>query len=239
MSRFRKYLPGVVAALVGAAMLAAPNQAQAVFQMRISSTVAGPGGTLLITDGGVGDVNPLAGAITFVGSIGNFSLTVNTGETKPFIGSATTPHMDLNFQANSAGSDTLTIEISDQGFLTSPLPMNTSIGGTLSGAIASVKAEATFDNTNTLFGGTAPPGYSQTFTSSPISGVGGFTITGGTPYSLTQRIIITATGQGGLTSGDFELQAAPAPAGLVLALTGMPVLGLGAWLRRRRTLIAA
>jgi len=176
------------------------------------------------------------GDITFSGTFGSFILNLHSGLSKPALGTAAVPHMDLTFRASSTITDTLLVEISDQGFSTSPLAMAAKIGGTLSGGITSVKADATFDSGNVLFGGAAPPGYTQTFTTGSFAGTGGFQVTGATPYSLTQRILITATGAG-LTSGDFEINAVPAPAGLVLALSATPVLGIGAWLRRRKAVV--
>lgn len=60
--------------------------------------------------------------------------------------------------------------------------------------------------------------------------------TGG--YSLYNVITVTFTGAGSV-SLDSVTATSPAPAGLLMALTGVPVLGLGAWIRRRRGLATA
>jgi len=239
--------------LLGAAAWGTPTKAEAVFLLRISDGTT----TILVQDNaGAGTVTPvgnttnadaagtigIAGVVQFTGSIGAWALTVNTGESQPFIGSLTAPHMDLNYSAtHGTGASVLTIEISDQGFTTSPLSMTTSIGGTLSGAVSSVKFETGFSNANTLFGGAAA--VSQTFVTTAYSQGGSFNVTGSTPYSLTERIVITAGAtSGGLATGDAEIQSTssvPAPAGLALALAGLPVLGIGAWIRRRRVPAAA
>jgi hypothetical protein len=239
MIRFRNFLP-LAAILVGAAVLGAPARARATFEMHLHS--AATGADVVITDNGAGDLNPALGVITFSGAVGNFAINVNTGESKPVLGSATAPQMDLNFLATKlvgSPADTLTVEISDQGFLTSPLSVGGQVGGTFSGSVTGVTALDAFDNGNTLFG-TAGGSKTATFTSSPFSGtLPILPVTGATPYSLTERVVITAGAGAGTTSGDFEINSVPAPAGLVLALAALPVLGLGAWVRRRRVPIPA
>lgn len=224
----------IVAATVAVAFLCgSANSAEATFQMRISTS---SGFSTTITDlGGTG-------VITFNGTAGNFSINVDTGLSRPALGSAAAPNMDLNFLARKVGNsdaDVLTIEISDQGYTTSPLPINTQIAGTFSGSVTQVVASAFFDNGNALYMNGGGSTYSQTFTTTPFSGTGSFNVSGAAPYSLTEKIVITGGVGGGLSSGDFEINAAPAPAGLVLALSGMPALGLGAWIRRRRSAIVA
>jgi len=243
MKSFRKYLPGLVAALVGVAMLATPTQARAEFQMKISWT-SGGGGSVLVHDNDVNDTgvaHTVTGAITFSGAVGNIFLTVNTGVSKPISGSAALPDMDLNFSAQKiagSGGETLTIEISDVGFTTSPIALTNQIGGTFSGSFTQTTAQSFFDNGDTNFG-KAHAGTLMTFNSSPYSGSNVLNVTGAAPYSLTQTIVLTAGVGAGNSTGDFEILPTPAPAGLVLALTGTPVLGLGAWLRRRRIATAA
>jgi hypothetical protein len=144
--------------------------------------------------------------------------------------------MDLNFlvsKGSMTSADSITIKITDTGFTSSPLTLSSQIGGTMNGSLSSVRSQAFFDSSNKLFGTGGTPSANQLFTSSgPFSGSADFGVTGGTPYSLTEIITITAGAGGGAGSGDAGI-VAPAPAGLVLALTGMPFLGLGVWLRRR------
>jgi hypothetical protein len=241
MFRFRNFLP-FAAVLVGAAVLGAPSQAHADFLMRISDGVAAD--TLLIRDntaagvattGGTttnADGNATLGVIVFSGSIGEWAIVVNTGMSTPVL---TPPgHMDLNFVATKlAGSaaQNLTIEITDQGFTSSPLPMLASMGGTLSGSVSKVVFETGFSNSNTPFTGAQT---SQTFTISPFAGSAAMLVSGSTPYSLTERVIITGGEGAGTTSADGELTVVPAPATLALALAGMPLVGFGAWVRRRK-----
>jgi hypothetical protein len=95
------------------------------------------------------------------------------------------------------------------------------------------------DTTNALFG-TQQGAPTLSFSASGQNGVGGgnsqtsFSPNGAT-YSLTNIGQYTLTSGTDVTvvSGNTEVTPTPAPAGAVLALSGLPVLGLG-WLRRRK-----
>ncbi len=214
--------------------------ARADFQLMITTT---SGFSMTIHDNGVGDGSPTLGAIVFNGSAGtNFTVVVSEALSKPVIGSATNPDMDLTFNVtNTTGvADKITISSSDTSF--GPLAQsgffNMDIGGTLKPG-ATVTYQTFQDTANNDFGSTSSSGI-LSFTSSPYSGSGLLPVSAATSYSLTQTITINyGTGVTGTTSGDAEMTATPAPAGLLLALSGMPVLGVGAWLRRRRTLATA
>ena len=104
-------------ALASAVILAVGTQfASAVptAAMRISDGIT----TLIIHDEGAGDFYPGVGGVTFIGAIGGWKINVDTGITKPELGTATAPYMDFNFQATSKLTvpGTLTIEFSDTGF---------------------------------------------------------------------------------------------------------------------------
>jgi hypothetical protein len=59
------------------------------------------------------------------------------------------------------------------------------------------------------------------------------------PYSLTIRAVVEHTGANQITTFDAHLRPVPAPAGLVLALSGVPVLALGYLWRRKAKAPAA
>lgn len=62
-----------------------------------------------------------------------------------------------------------------------------------------------------------------------------FTYTAGTMYSVTTINAITLAGNGNINfASTTTLTGVPAPAGLVLALTALPAMGVGGWLSRRR-----
>ena len=175
-----------------------------------------------------------------------YTIQVDTGESKPVLGSAASPDLDLSYSVNrtAAGSpETLTINVSDTDFTNTPTPLNIMYGGTNGPGTSSSSTGGTGLN-NMVFNtgdasGSVPT--SGTFGPGAYSGNGGFTVpnNNGNPYSLTIGVTLNNDGSKGISSGDTELTAAPAPAALVLALTGMPVLGVGAWLRRRRIPVAA
>lgn len=71
-------------------------------------------------------------------------------------------------------------------------------------------------------------------------------VAGGTPFTMTSvltfQVTLAAGDTGGASFGANDTttaNAVPAPAGLVLALTGLPCLGIGTWLRRRQVRLTA
>lgn len=221
-------LRSVVRAMSAVALFGIWSAAQATPTLSFSYD---GGVALTCADGALCDFNPDVGAVSFFGSIGDFSLNVTTGLAKPF--SVHPQLMDLfSLDVLKAGSTahTLSIMFTETGF-TDVGWINGAFGGTLSGPVGStVTARGYSDATNTLFGtGTAlgsigafgaPGGFG---TSSYAQGAGG-------PYSLTQEIYISMAGAGSF-SGDYELTI-PEPS--ALALTGVALLALGVAGRRRQ-----
>ena len=84
------------------------------------------GSTILdIIDGDSNDSNTAVGVVTYNGDFGVFDINVTTGITKPILGSATSPELDLNqvtvtcvWDLGCTGSSTytLTTMFSDTGF---------------------------------------------------------------------------------------------------------------------------
>jgi len=143
----------------------------------------------------------------------------------------------------SGTSHTLHISSSAQGFTTpnSPPPLFVldSASGTQNNGTTSGTFQGYADATNALFG-TGFAGQKLTFSVNGLSqswsangSVGGFSPNGST-YSLSTFETLTMTGGTSLTLTGGDVQTVvPAPAGLALVLTGLPVLGIGGWLRRR------
>jgi len=102
--------------------------------------------TITVTDGSALDSNPAPGAVTWIGTIGVWNINVDTGLTKPAVGSAVLPVMDLSFLGHSAksrkarrgpsstGAGTLTLTWSDSGFTATGLGTG-EIGGTAGGTV--------------------------------------------------------------------------------------------------------
>jgi hypothetical protein len=116
------------------------------------------------------------------------------------------------------------------------------------GANDSFTYQGNADANNNLFGTTSPPPLGGVVT----TGLSSFTMAGGTltqgstdtktatfirtqdVYSLTSISTFNITGGSQIGFATSTAAALPAPAGIVLALSGAPLLGLGHWLRCRR-----
>ena len=120
--------------------------------------------------------------------------------------------MALSFNATKfAGSaaDAVTVEISDQGFTTSPLAMTAQVGGTLSGSVSQVTSQAFFDNGNASFGTGGGSSALETFTTGSFNATDPLAVGGATPYSLTERVVVSGGVGGGISTGSFELSSPP------------------------------
>jgi hypothetical protein len=191
--------------------------------------------SVTVVDGGAGDSNPLAGVVTFNGSIGlNWTLNVTTGISKPMLGSQTQPWMDLNsVNATSKGAGSLTIKLSDTGFGPVSGKLTSKIGGTTQG-IVTMNTYA--DAGNGVFALTTPltsQGAFGTGTGTKaFASTASTTLNGALPFSLTEVATITHNRQA-VSSFNEELRVPDA--GLTLALLGMSLIGLAAFTRNRKT----
>ena len=133
--------------------IAVPSQPVPV--LRLSADGGAP---VTITDQLAGDMNPAVGAVTFLGPVGDFSFNVSTGFTKPILGSALSPSMDLNsvdISSAASGTHNLVVEFSDTGFGPVNSAFHLGIGGTTTG---SVLYQAFLDPANVSFAQTTALG---------------------------------------------------------------------------------
>jgi hypothetical protein len=188
------------------------------------------------------------GLVSFSGALGNFSVNVTTGTSKPLVGGLNKAEIDLNsVNVTSQGSGgNLTIVLADTGFTSpvGPATLDSSVGGTVapgSGNSFTFQSWANNSNLSPLPASTfvAPPGsitpglqgpFLPTAFSSDIS----TPITASSNFSLFSEAVINLTGGGETVSFDgFTTVTTPAPGAIVLALSGLPILGLGWWKGRR------
>jgi hypothetical protein len=250
MRRHQKPIP-ILLVLVGTfvAFVLAPPTTEAAFQLRLSDGTS----TVLVQDGGPGDLSPVPGQISFVGNVGLFTVSSSLGESKPLLPG---PGLDIaelvitSFDVRAKGQGTLTISLTDTGYtaptssgnadliLTSKL---NSSSGPLGGPWLTFQSFA--DANNQAFGiaGATTPGAQGPFPGSVGGNVLATTFDRQGPYSLTSVTTIHFSNGGqigfdGFTEvfGDPNNVLTPAPGGFTLALIGLPFLGFTLWVRRRR-----
>ena len=211
-------------------LIASMPFAAAVATMRISHSGEPSNWTVIEDEGTLDEADGIVGSVSFLGTFGNWWLSVTTGITKPAVGTEERPFMDVNFvAASSTPGGTLVIEFSETDF--GPMAPNTnyviSIGGTTNGTL---NCTTLVDVNNVLFAGdelgnrTFGPGAFACDVGAP----GTYT----SPFSLTKRITIDH-GAGGtlVSSGDTEITVPDG--GTTIAMLGLSLLGLGA-LRKKQ-----
>jgi hypothetical protein len=242
MHRLSKFL--AVFILSAGILLLAATPSEAGFKLVLTDNLGNTSG--VISDGGGGDSNPVVGAITWIGAVGNFTVNVTTGISKPvFPNTPTEAKMDLNsVNVAIAGPGTLTIEVTDTDFSLLPNPqyvLSHAFGGTIAGTGSSATFESFVNASNAEFDTSG----AVSITSGPFGPVAfsdtqSKVFSGSSPFSVTQRMTISFGSGGGSYSGDGATTVfTPAPAALVLLASGMPVLGLGYWVRRKKMKLAA
>jgi hypothetical protein len=218
----------LLAALAAVALLGGAGNAQAGFKLRLTegnlvTTITGSGG-------GVGVTNL---------AFGNFWINFIGGISKPLIGGPNSAEMDIGTLTvrSTASGGTLKVELTDTDFQVGNggplLNVVSSITGITNGQIS---FQSWIDLGNTEFGHGATTGFQGPFTGVFGNKVEDLVAGGSGPFSITSQTTITlgpnATFES--TDGHTTVTPSPAPAAVVLALTGLPMLGLGGVLRLRK-----
>ena len=125
----------------------------AVFVARICNDLQCTGGDdVIVQDNAAGDSIAMTGAISFSTSAFGYTFVVNTSQSKPMIGSATAPQLDLivrgDVERRRAGN--VFLYASDTDFLTGG-QFTLTLGGTNSGGSGSVQGRAWGGTSNTEF----------------------------------------------------------------------------------------
>jgi hypothetical protein len=227
----------VAALVVSAGVLAAPSRSQADTTIQVvEGTISVSGGTTNFTPTGtpqtvdIGVLSPPGGSISPIHTT-DFTIFGTVGLN--VVGNSISLSSALNLSTTATGTQGLEIIITDpdltQTNAGSPATFTNDASGTFAGGAIAV-AGAT-----TIAGVTTPQSGSQSnITSGNVSNLP-------SPFTITQTLLINVTppasGAGSFTSGistvvNTNAVPVPAPGGLVLALVGLPLIGLRRIFRR-------
>jgi len=238
MSSFRKFSTLIVAALVGVAMLGAPASARASFSLYLQED----GGGFVLKD-----TQADFTGVSFNGTFGDFKIQFlggssdNTGTPSDLLTGVT------SIKNLSGNTHTLSIWVNQTNYTLptgTPLIVESGMAATINSGTLKLtdifQAYADTNNGTPLTTGTSdftngPQDATKTGSTADTGSATGLFNRTNTNYSLTSVSNFELSGGGQINSSSHvNVSAVPAPAGVVLALSSLPFLGIGTWLRRRK-----
>jgi len=192
------------------------------------ATIADNGSCVNVTgtlcSGFGGDGAPASGVDVVSGSVGNWTVVVNTGVTNSPSLAPTALDLGIVATCSAAGCAALDVQFSDINFAPAVPSFSETLSNSDTGG-ASLTQSAYYSNTNALFAETTKIG--STLTGSGTTGGGAGSVA---PFSLTLDQTISATGAATFST-DGNITSVPEPASLTLLGTGL--LGLAGFARRK------
>ena len=239
-----KGISGLLSAAAGALVLGTSTPAHAVFIAHICDDLQCLGGNdVIVTDQGPGDNFPGSGMVGQINSgainFNGFTIATNLSQSKPLIGSAAGPQMDISFSAvtNDSVSHTIFLYGSDTDFTGAGSVLLT-LGGTQTpaGDGNTVQGRAWGGTSNDVFqfSGANLLANSGVMGPTPFAiSVAGNLLPAVNPYSLTIGMTITR-GTPGTTTGDLNVTVSPVPEPKAMLLIAAGLAAMTAYKRRRK-----
>jgi hypothetical protein len=181
---------------------------------------------------------------SFTGTYGDFTVTIFGGAATNGANLSQLLSSTTSVTNNNGSTHTLHLWVTETDYTLpagTQLSVESGLGGSVSTGTLTMSNiyQAWADKNNGLFGTTDFSNGLQTATANNStfdtgSAVGTFTRGAGN-YSVTSEANFTmSAGATANFSAHVKLSPTPAPAGLVLALSGLPLLGIACWRRRRK-----
>ncbi|HZR19677.1 MAG TPA: VPDSG-CTERM sorting domain-containing protein [Verrucomicrobiae bacterium] len=194
--------PTSVVIIIALSLALIPAAARATAELELISGSS----DIIVADGSGQDLSSAAGQVAWIGTINGWTFAITAGDTKPLLGTATSPQLDLGVMANVVGNGNLIVKFSDSGFGPSSGTVNSTF---FENGTSTASAKVLVDPANTLFGGSPS-------TDGTLAG----------PYSIT----LVDTFTPGLVSSDHRVSVPDS--GATVALLGFGLVGVES-LRRR------